>query len=196
MSKKTLALVAGLTVLTLVLVVLALNTGKNTATPPGNEVSTETPTPTAPAHTTIELSPNPITLTAGKGTISVMIDAADNEVTGAQFDLVYDPKQVSIGSIVKGDFFTNSIVFPTDTATPGRVTYMIGLTPAGYQNPKTGNGTVATFTVTRRPGATGSTTINLENVLISAKKVEQSVLKSATGTTVILSANTASPSSR
>src|SRR4051812_20878809 len=101
MSKKTLALVAGLTVLTLVLVVLALNTGQKAPTKPNEQVSS--PTPTVPAHTTVHLSPDPVTLTGGTATVSVMIDTADNQATGAQFDVVFDPKMLTVSPMKKGD---------------------------------------------------------------------------------------------
>lgn len=199
MSKKTVALIAGLTILTLILVVLALGVGQkpDAESPSETPTDTEQPTPTVPAFTTLELSPNPVSFTANTTTIEVVIDTSENEVTGAQFDLVYDPQVVTLGPIRLGDFFTNSLVFINDTSVPGRVTYMVGLTPAQMQNPKTGTGTVATFTVTKRSTApaTGTTEVKLENVLISGKDLGPSVLKEATGTTINLT-NSATSSGR
>lgn len=195
MSKKTLALIAGLTVLTLVLVVLALNT--NPATAPVSQQTetdvTDTPTPTVPAHTVINLAPNPVPLQAGTATVDVQIDTGDNQVTGAQFDVIYDPAVLNFGTIRQGTFFTNSLILINEAdRTNGRVTYAIGLTPAGTQNPKTGTGTVATLTFTRRSTAptTGTTLLGLENVMVSAKGLAPSVLKEATGTVINLSNTT------
>ena len=206
MSKKTLALIAGLTVLTLVLVVLALNTNPNLSQVNQPNETSEQPTPTVPAHTVINLAPNPVTLQGGTATVDVLIDTSDNQVTGAQFDVVYDPEVLTFRTIEQGTFFTNSLILIEPTGTPdGRVTYAIGLTPAGIQNPKSGTGTVATITFTRRPTAprTGTTPLGLENVMVSAKGLAPSVLKEATGTVVSLTSSgaattttTASPSGR
>lgn len=200
MSKKTLALIAGLTVLTLVLVILALNIGQQVPGPQDSETAvSEEPTPTIPAHTLINLSPNPVTLTAGTATVEVMIDTSDNMVTGTQFDLVYDPKVFNFGGIKQGTFFTSALILINDVdRTNGKVTYALGLTPAQIKNPKSGSGTVATITLTRRSTAptTGSSELKLENVLVSAKGIGPSVLKQAKGTTVNLSASSASTSGR
>jgi hypothetical protein len=195
MSKKTLALVAGLTVLTLVLVILALNTGSKAPKEQPGTTPTASPEPTVPAHSIINLSPNPVTLTGNSGTVDVMIDTSDNQATGAQFDLVYDPAVLTVGPLKQGDFFTNAIVLLNDTKTPGKVTYMIGLTPAGAKSPRSGTGTIATFTVTRKStaAANGTSELKLENVYVSAKDIKPSVLKSASGTTVNLTAGTAAP---
>lgn len=191
MSKKTLALIAGLTVLTLVLVVLALNT--NPATQPTNQqpgaTATEVPSPTVPAHTVINLAPNPVPMESGTATVDVQIDTSDNQVTGAQFDLTYDPDVLNFSSIKQGTFFNPSLIIKNDVdRVNGRITYIIGLTPAGTQNPKTGIGTVATVTFTRKSTAptTGTTPLGLENVMVSAKGIAPSVLKEATGTVVSL----------
>jgi hypothetical protein len=204
MSKKTLALIAGLTVLTLVLVVLALNTGqKNTGQKDDSQASATTqPSPTVPAHTVVALDPNPVTFTAGTATVNVIIDTSDNPVTAAQFELTFDPKVLNYSAVKQGDFFQNALVLINQVdRVNGKLTYAIGLTPVGAQNPKTGTGTIAQVTFTRRStaAAAGSTPLGLENVLVSAKGIAPSVLKSATGTTVTLanSANTtASPSGR
>jgi len=209
MSKKTLALIAGLTVLTLVLVVLALNTNPNTA-PVTQQTetrvtTTEKPTPTVPAYTVVNLSPDPVPLRGGVATVEVGIDTGANQVTGVQFEVTYDPAVLNFGTIRQGTFFDNTLILINQAdRTNGRVTYAIGLTPAGSQNPKSGTGTVATLTFTRKSTApaTGTTPLGLENVMVSAKGLAPSVLKEATGTVVSLSnspvttTTTASPSGR
>jgi hypothetical protein len=194
MSKKTLALVVALTVLTLILVVLALNTGQKATpgTPKGQ--ASDTPTPTAPRHTTIDLSPDPVTFVNGTATVNVDIDTSDNPVTGAQFELTYDSDVLNFKSIQPGDFFTNPLVILNDSKTPGKIKYMISLTPAQAQAPKTGTGSIATITFTRKSTAprTGTTPLKFtENeVIVSAKDITDTVLKSATGTVIDLSSST------
>jgi hypothetical protein len=201
MSKKTLALIASLTVLTLVLVVLALNTNQK---PSGSgeqadQVVQEEPTPTVPAHTVINLNPNPVSITGSTATVNVMIDTSDNMATAAQFEVTYDPKVLNFGSIKQGDFFQNALVLINQADREnGKVTYAIGLTPAQVQNPKSGTGTLATLTFTKRSTApaTGTTPLGLVNVIVSAKGESKSVLKSASGTSVDLTTRSASPSSQ
>ena len=202
MSRKTLALVAGLTVLTLVLVVLALNTGKKAPGDGTGPTATGEPTPTVPAHTTVNLSPNPVTLQGNTATVEVVIDTEDNQVTGAQFDLVYDPDVFTVGPIRLADFFQGGVVLFNDTVSPGTERFMVGLSPAqAKDSPKSGTGTIATFTVTRKSTAprTGTSNLELKEVYVSAKGMKPSVLREATGTTVNLSvtgASSASPSGR
>src|SRR4029078_10186593 len=102
---------------------------------------------------------------------------------------MYDPQVLTISPIKQGDFFPNAVVLLEDTKNPGKITYMIGLTPVGAKTPRTGTGTVASFTVSRKATAptTGSTTLGLENVYVAADDLKKSVLKNATGTTVTLS---------
>lgn len=199
MSRKTLALIAGLTVLTLILVVLALNTGQKGMNKNGTgTTATVQPTPTVPAHTVLSLSPNPVPVTANVATVDVMIDAEDNPVTGAQFEIKYDPDVLNFTEVKQGSFFGSALILINDVnRTEGRVTYALGLTPAQIQNPKTGKGTVATLTFTKRSNApvAGNSALKIENALISAKDIGPSVLKSATGTTINLT-NTASDSGR
>lgn len=202
MSKKTLALIAGLTVLTLALVVLALNTGKKapqTGTENEQAATTDTtPTMSVPASTIVKLSPDPIVFSSTSASVNVDIDTAENEVTGAQFEIVYDPAVLNFSSIRQGDFFQNALILINDVnRTEGRITYALGLTPAGAQNPESGTGTVATVVFTRRSTAptTGTSPLKIENVMIAAKGVGPSVLKEASGATVNLS-RTASPSGR
>ncbi len=202
MSRKTLALIAGLTVLCLVLVVLALNMGPKAPEAPATgeetEVSEIEPSPTVPAHTTVNLQPNPVIFSSSSASVDVMIDTDDNEVTGAQFEIVYDPEVLNVSTIRQGTFFENALILINRIEREeGRITYALGLTPTGMQNPSTGTGTVATVVFTRRSTAprTGTTELKMENVMIAAKDIGPSVLKQATGTIVNLS-STASPSAQ
>lgn len=204
MSKKTLALIAGLTVLTLVLVVIALTTGQKQPSQKQSASSEQvtSPKPTIPAHTSVSLAPNPVILTAGKAEVQVMIDSSDNLIAGVQFDVVYDPQVFNLVDIKQGTFLTKPLILLNEIdRTTGRATYALSLTPANIRNPNTGSGVLATVTLAKKSTApsTGSSPLALENVVISAmnpnlkETIPGSVLKSTKGTSVTLT-NTASGS--
>src|SRR5690349_7705233 len=94
MPKKTLALITGLVLVTVILFIIAVRTGQQ-----GKEMSKQEPSaaPTAvQAHTTLALSPNPVEVGSGQvGNVSVDINPSDNPVTAVQLELTYDPKMIS-----------------------------------------------------------------------------------------------------
>ncbi len=193
MSKKTLALISGLIVVTILFVALAVTQNKKASV---KQTVLANPTPTPFAQSVLTLSPNPATLTNGAGTVNVMLSTAMNEVTAVQLELQYDPKVITNVKVTPGSFFTNPLIFPfnkTD-AVNGRVSYSIGIQPS--QNALKGEGTVATISFSKVPGTTaGETQLTLlPKSLVSARGVEQSVLKSSQSTTVMLSAVTGQPS--
>src|SRR4029079_1406435 len=97
MPKRTLLLILGLFVVTLLLLYVALTPSKkmtSTTTPTG----TMAPKPTmSQAHTTVTLSPAILTLSpTASGSVDVMVDSSDNKITGVQLEMTYDPKVVQI----------------------------------------------------------------------------------------------------
>ena len=178
MSKKTLALIAALTIVCALLVYAAL-VGQKKSTPPPSP--TPTPTPSA-AKTVLMLSQ----ATASPTTVDVLIDANGNNVTAVQLELRYNPQAVAITAVRPGNFFTSSITFITtiDNKT-GRVTYALGIPPNG--NAAVGKGTVA-HVMYARVGTPGQTTTLslLPRSLVTALGEKESVLKSASPTTITL----------
>ncbi len=188
MSRKTLALISGLVLVTLVLFVIALRS--NQGTPKTNVVPTETamePSPTeSVAHSVLSLSPNPVNVQAGgRGTVEVNIDTSDNAVTAAQLEIAYDPEVLSNVVVTPGPLFQNAVVLinKNDPAT-GRFTYAFGRTPG--QTPVTGTGVVATISFTARAATSPSQLTLLPASLVTARGVANSVLKSSTGTEIIV----------
>lgn len=185
MPRKTLALIVGLVLVTIILFIIALNTGERQTSTQTMQQPTTQPTPTPIAHTTLTLSPNPVDLLSGKqGTVDVMIDTSDNKVTAVQLELIYDPLIIGNLKIVPGKLLPNAVVLINkNDAKTGRMTYAFGIAP--NQPTVNGKGVVATITFTAR-GALGtqSSLTLLPTTLVTAQGVSDSVLKSSSGTVV------------
>ncbi len=187
MPKKTLALIAGLVIVTLVLFVIALRTGQQPKAPSVPQVAIH-PTAAVPAHSVLQLDPNPLTVAPGRqGSVNVMIDTSDNKVTAVQLELGYDPNIISYVKITAGSFFPNPVVLINkNNPITGRYTYAFGIAPGA--KPIAGKGVVATVTFFAKTTAIGkSTQIGLlPTSLVTAQGIAQSVLKSETGTVVTI----------
>ncbi len=190
MPKKTLALISGLVLVTIVLFVIALRAGEQQqapSVPPSSTMSHQSPP--APAHTVLELGPNPLTIApGGQGSVSVNINTSDNDVTAVQLELGYDPHVISNVKITSGPLFTSPVILiDKNNPVSGRYTYAFGITPSAQ--PIKGTGVVATITFTTNPNAVGkSIQIGLlPTSLVTARGVAQSVLKSSTGTVLTVS---------
>jgi len=188
MSKKTLALLVSLLLVTVVLLGLALNSSKNPATQTKPLPLIGNPEPTSVEQTIMSMSPSTIQLgPSGTGTVDVVLTTDVNEVSAVQLELSYDPK-VLTGVIVKqGTFFDNPLVLinTNDTKT-GRISYALGVSQ--IQASHKGTGTVATISFRKAAGASVTQTkiSFLPKSLVSAKGVSPSVLKSTTDTTITL----------
>src|SRR5215469_13615420 len=106
MPKKTLALITGLVIVTLVLFVVALRAGQQSQAPSVPPQMTHQPTPTVPAHTVLNVGPNPLEVAPGQaGKVDVSIDTSDNNVTAVQLEIGYDPTIVSNVTVLPGPLF-------------------------------------------------------------------------------------------
>lgn len=193
MPKKTLALITGLVLVTVVLFVVALRAGQqqNVPSTPQPTQSAQQPEPTIPAFTVLNLSPNPLTVAPGRqGKAEVTIDTDQNDVTAVQLELGYDPNIITNVKVTPGTLITNpAILIDKNNPTEGRYTYAFGITPNG--TPVKGTGVVATVTFTARANAVGKDTQLglLPTTLVTARGVANSVLKSAAGTVITVSAS-------
>lgn len=188
MSKKTLALLASLIVLTAVLLALALRPDNPQAPSSSteNQITTDL-TPSPEGHTTLSLMPNPLIAQTGSAptTVSVDIDTGGDEVTAVQLEIEYDPKALGNVKVTRGQFMENSFeLLNAVDSQEGKITYALGITPA--QAGVTGKGTVATisFTPLQRTGQTQITF--LPSTLVTASGITQTVLRDSSSTTVIL----------
>lgn len=193
MPRKTLALISALVLVTIILFVIALNNTKtaptSSSTPESNNLTSQGPSETPiPAHSILTLSPNPIMVTPGqKATVITNIDTSDNQVTGVQLEIAYDPNMISNVKVVPGEMFTSPVVLiNNNNAQTGRYTYAFGIMPNHDPVKGTGNVATITFTALNKPGESSQLTL-LNSSLVSARGITPSVLKSATGTLVQIS---------
>jgi hypothetical protein len=197
MPKRTLALIVGLLILTVVLLFAATRTSLTPKPQPTTQPSVApqmTVTPTPPAYTTLELSPNPLTLPpSGLGSVQVLINTEQNTASGIQLELSYDPKALTNVKIVPGTFFKNPQLLPlwnTIDTKNGRISHAQVLLPS--QDGSQGKGIVATITFNRLPGTTLSkTSIEfLPKTAVQQAGINPSVLKTSVGTTILLGSST------
>lgn len=194
MPKKTLALITGLVVVTIVLFIIALRAGQQQQAPAVSQEETTKaqPTPMIPAHTVLMVGPNPVTIVPGQiGKVDITMDTSDNNVTAVQLELGYDPHIITNVKVTPGPLFASPVVLINkNNATTGRYTYAFGITP-NSQVVK-GNGVVATVTFTAAYGALGKDMQLglLPTSLVTARGVAQSVLKTASGTVISVRSTT------
>jgi len=189
MPRKTLALIVGLVVVTVILFYIAVKTGEKQTPPPQPEAVVQ-PTK-AVAHSVLSMSPNPVQVVPNQvGTVEVLLDPAGDQVTTVQLELSYDPAMLSNVKVVSGPLFTSPLVLINlNNQQTGRYTYVFGLQP--NQKIVNAKGTVATITFTAR-GALGkkSEIKLLPSSLVAAQGIPTTVLKEGTGTTVVLGTTT------
>lgn len=188
MPRKTLALISGLILVTVVLFIVALRDQSTPATDEGyvspSPLIQSQISPTIPAHSVLTLSPNPLTVEQrGKGSVSVNIDASDNAVTAIQLEIAYDPNFITDVQVAPGALFENAVLLINkNNAKEGRYTYAYGIMP--NRPAVQGVGTVATITFTSL-NKVGSTQLALlPTTLVTARGISESVLKSASGTLI------------
>ncbi len=169
---KTLLLVIGLVILTGVLLAISLYSKGSSPIPSIIRNDEENNF----AKTSLVLSEEVRkSSVSGVYELDVNIDSDDNEVTGIQLELSYDPKALGKVDIKPGSFLSNPVVIlkKIDTA-KGKVSYMLG-NQLGEPGVK-GQGTVAVISFSK----TGNeeTFIDfLPQTLVTAQGVDQSVLK-------------------
>lgn len=195
MPKKTLALITGLVLVTVVLFVVALRAGQqqNAPSTPQPTQAAQEPEPTTPAFTVLNLAPNPLTVAPGQqGKVDVTIDTDQNDVTAVQLELGYDPNVITNVKVTSGTLIANpAVLIDKNDPTQGRYTYAFGITPNG--TPVKGTGVVATVTFTARANAVGKDTQLglLPTTLVTARGVANSVMKSANGTVITVGGSAA-----
>lgn len=190
MSKKTLALILFLFLLTCGLLYLAL-----VSTPYQKKQIAPQPTPTpvsVNAHTTLTITPSNASSSSqlAQQTLAVHIDTGDNVVNSVQLELAYDPQALANVSITPGDFFQQpSPLINTIDTVGGRISY--ALTEQIDLPGKKGTGTVALLSYTVSPTFSGTTTISfLPKTAVTADRILESVLKKTTDYTITITPST------
>lgn len=187
MSKRTLALILVLLTITLVLVAKAI-------TPPKPPVPSQpvpgaaTPTPIVIPHSVLYFSPNPLVVSSQSGSIDVNIDTGEDNVTGVQMEMSYDPGVLTITNkdLIPGTFIQDPTILRNKVDSTAKTISYALFVPLSDE-PKKGIGKVATIEfVLNRNAVEKQTTIVLRPTsLVTASGKETSVLKSATNATII-----------
>jgi hypothetical protein len=179
LPKRNLIVIAILVVITIILLTFSLFQPA-----PAVKQSVLIPTPTLAPYVQSGLSLTvPQKNSNGNYFSNVEISTAENQVTGVQIDLSYDPKILTNVEIATGTFFTNPTVLLKKIDT---VKGIVSYTLFADQNPKSasGKGTVATLTFSVIPGT--KTAFTKINFLPTTEAVGlgqfESVLKQTTGT--------------
>ncbi len=186
MSKKTIALIAALLLLVIVLVWIAANPKKPLTT--SQNVPGAIPTVIVPAHTMLSLSPNSITISkATPSQLMVNIDTTDNKVNGVQMEITYNPKLVKVLDVTPGTFLTGALPLRKIIDNQaGHLTYILALPP--QQPQKQGKGTVAILSIQAVTSQSGQSQISFANrTLVTSEGIAQSVVKNTTPATIKIS---------
>lgn len=193
MPRKTLALISGLVLVTVVLFVIALQASQKPKQAQTAPTAAATPKPAIPAHSVLTTNPNPVIVGPGRvGEVAVNLDTSDNDVTAVQLEIGYDPNVISNVKVTPGAMFVSPVVLLNkNNPTTGRYTYAIGVPPNGAV--LKGQGVVANVSFVTNATALGKSTQLgiLPTSLITARGFDKSVMKSATGTVVTV--NTVTP---
>lgn len=195
MSKKTIALIISLVILTTALLAIALTAeqpiGTSQQFTDSSKQQENIPTPTPAAQTIMSLSPSTVNATTGLNEIDVVLDAGSNTISTAQIELAYDPKLIYNVKIIPGTYIKNAreYINQNDTTT-GRFSYAIGV----FLNQEVGKGkgVFAKISFNARPATL--LTKETELTLLSKSAANQpgvsvSVLKETKGAKVILPTN-------
>lgn len=183
-TKKTLILIGGLALVTLILLILALAPSfkfdlKTTLKPAAIA---------SPAHTTLVLNKPVATATVWNSDIA--ISTGSNKVAAVELDILYNPQILTNVDIKPGSFFKDpAIVLKTIDTKAGIIKYVIG---AGLgQKPISGKGTLATISFTKVTGANQQTALTfLPETAVSASGEVISVLKASTNVIFTLASPT------
>ncbi len=186
MSNQTVGLIAILLVATVILLIVAINSGSTpNQLPIINQQHMPPPTTPTPApHTTLSLSPNPLPIASQSATIAVAVNTASDTIAGVQIELSFDPTAIKNISITPGSFFPKSVeVLKTIDYKNGRVSYALGLPAAGM--PVNGNGVVAWIKIQTNLAPGQQTELQfLPKSVVASGTMSPSLLLSATGTTI------------
>lgn len=193
MSKRTIGIIVGIIVVIIILLLIVSTSSQNHTS--NNSVATNTPVPTPYAQSILSFDPTIVTIPAGSVApqkVNLMLTTGENNDTGVQIILTYNPKAFSAVAIDPGTLFTNPIVLEKKIdSQAGTISYVYAITPG--QKPHKGSGLVAVLTLTpvaNPVDASGNkltqTTIQLSpKSEVSAVGVENSTLNSSAFTSAL-----------
>lgn len=185
MPKKTLILVIVLTIITSLLVFFALQTNNNSA-PKQKEITTTPTKQPIVKSTSLSFDPNNIiiTNTATTSSVNIILDTENDEIAGAQIELLYDPKEITNVKIQTSPntlFGQNAqVLFNDINANTGRVSYGVATSP--NQTQIRGKGPLAIVTFQKAYTSTAKiTSIQfIDKTMVTKIGENDSVLKQTT----------------
>lgn len=193
-SKGTLVLIIILLIITGGLVYLAIRQQQPL---PASKQASASPTPTtAHAFSTLAFVEESSNATnSAIHTVAVQVTSNQNQLSGAQLNIAYDPKVLGNVSIQLGNYFTNpSVLLKTVDTTNGQITLVLGIQPNSQQ--ASGSGTIATISYTLLPTTENTTKLHfLPKTTLTQEGELESILKSTTDMTILLQKPTSYPTS-
>ncbi|MCD4821471.1 MAG: cohesin domain-containing protein [Methanococcoides sp.] len=122
----------------------------------------------ASAETVVSISPSEQSIAIGSDVTVVVYIEPDTPISGAQFDLSFDSESLSVVSISEGDVFTNSAstLFNEGTIDNSEGTIMNVWNVLIGEN-VTESGTLATIVFDTKGVFSSSSSLQLNNVLVS-----------------------------
>jgi len=168
-SYQTLVLIGLLSLVTIVLLMLALHIGL-----PGNK-----PVKTVYIPQTVLNIPKPVASASAYMT-DIMLTTERKKITTVEIELTYDPKVLTRVDIKPGPFFPSpTILYKKIDTVKGRISYLLGIGLG--QKPIIGNGVVAilTFTPTVKSGITTISFLQTSKATVSTEV--SSILTAAHG---------------
>ncbi len=180
MSKRTLALIVVLAVITGALLIVALSSQQHA--PQATPSTTTSIAPTnSPAHTMLNITQS-AAATGTKGqTLDVLVDTDTDKSTGVQLELQYDPNVITNVSLTPGTFYSDPFVLINNIDKKnGRISYAVAIKPNGTA--QSGKGVVAIIHYDLAAGASANQVAFtfLPKSKATAEGVAQSVLKGTT----------------
>lgn len=197
MSKRTFALIFTLFTAAVVLVVIAIYnpSSYDVNAPTSSTAITPTATSESLAQTELKFGALSNFLTASSSgektsySIPITISSNNNKVTSVQLEISYSPQALWQISLIPGGFFPKPVSLLSQIdENNGRISYAIGNEPSteGIE----GKGVVAILTFQAKSQFKGNTRILfLPKTLVLAERSNQSVLRQATSTQIIIGEN-------
>ena len=172
---KTWIIVAGIVILTGILLILSVNSTNLI----NNNPSSSTKTEKNVAHTSLEFASEPrIASPSGTYEIDLNINTGSDKVNLTQLEMSYNPKQLTRVDIKPGTFINNPVVIQKNVdAENGRIKFWLGTNP--NQTGSSGNGTLATISFVKI-GSGSAKIIFLPKTSVNADGSSESVLKNMT----------------
>lgn len=192
---KTLVLIGGLITLTVVLMGVAIWTASKSSQKPATTSIVATPAPTVPKTAVLSFSPASLNMAAAttpSASIEVMVDTMGAPITGAQFEIDYDPTVVTNVVFLPPDD-ANSLLGPAgsyrtlfvDSKTPGKI--VVAQAVSETAAPVNGTGSVGKLTFTVVKGVKPTTQLQFgKESIVTSDQTSSSILKSTTPATIQL----------